>query len=343
MKKSSFFLFLFLCGFVAPDDSIFSDPKTIESKLPSGWGPCDPRSIHSYKPVQKVYVVTFAGWDEDRYQNALLLAERVRARGYIPLVYTEKDLPPEYYNDFSWAYAKPQYRGFWTWKPWMLRNLTETLLNDGDILFWMDSDRMIEDTTILGTTASAAPYDYFNVMLCNLEHRTHNDEGILAFQRCHGHIEEKFTKPEVFSIMNVSKDEYGMGEQLYAGAIGFKKKTPNTLDFLQQWQDWGNYYPITFGNDSFRNKNFTRPQNYKGHRHDQSVFSLMVRTRTKIELWPAPYFAFDSGIKKEKCLDRFQNAGYCVFFPDSRLPDNELSKACKPFTHWLNTLPAISS
>eukprot|EP00751_Fragilariopsis_kerguelensis_P001716 CAMPEP_0170814140 /NCGR_PEP_ID=MMETSP0733-20121128/37425_1 /TAXON_ID=186038 /ORGANISM="Fragilariopsis kerguelensis, Strain L26-C5" /LENGTH=76 /DNA_ID=CAMNT_0011171929 /DNA_START=70 /DNA_END=296 /DNA_ORIENTATION=- len=62
----------------------------------------------------------------------------------VPLLFTEHDLPPSYYTEFNWSYAKPEYRGFWTWKPWILRNLTETgVFRAGDVVLWMDSDRKL--------------------------------------------------------------------------------------------------------------------------------------------------------------------------------------------------------
>lgn len=161
------------------------------------------------------------------------------------LFYTEDDLPHDYYQEFARAFTKPQYRGFWTWKPWILTNLTGTaVFQPGDVVFWMDSDEQLR----LTDDNSLHPYVY--TVFCNIEHRnTQNYGGIYPFQRCFGHEEWKYTKPDVFTKLNVDPKLYQRGEQIYGGSFGFKVSVNNdTVQFLQEWLNYG-HDPLLFGND----------------------------------------------------------------------------------------------
>lgn len=293
--------------------------------FPERWGPCDPRTIESYVPRGRVWFVSFAGWNEGRKSNLRKIERDVTGRfdqRILPLLFTENDLPQSYYNEFNWSYAKPEYRGFWTWKPWILRNLTETgVFRSGDLVFWMDSDRKL-----------TSDMTYFKTAICNMEHRNDNYAGVFPFGRCHGNQESRNTKPETFERMGLNQTIWKEGEQVYAGSIGFRINK-DTLDFLTEWEQWGTI-PVMFGDDKNFPSNPPPPRIYRRHKNDQSIFSLMVRSRN-MKLWPAPYYdSRRSGINK-KCHNRFQDAGYCFFF-DNNHPIKEI---CKPLEEWMEKLP----
>ena len=305
--------------------------QTLAPHIPSAWGVCDPRVVNKYyKPAGKIWIVSFAGWDERRKQNLVLLKTELKnrtAHQLETLFYTEADLPQDYYDDFRWAFAKPDYRGFWSWKPWILRNLTETgVFHPQDLVFWIDSDeRIMPDTP------------YFETALCNMELRNNNFGGIYPFERCFNHQESRFTKPAVFQRMGLDVATYGSKEQIYAGALGFRVIEYDTLTFLSEWENWARD-PVMFGNDqdfSDNSNGTVLPQNYKQHKNDQSVFSLMVHSRNMVT-WPAPYYWYgDSGV--EQCLDNFKKAGYCFFFDRKNF---DYQKICQPFQRWLEELEA---
>jgi len=297
--------------------------------FPERWGPCDPRQIESYIPQGTVWIVTFAGWKQERVQNARAMTKSLQ--GWLgdgkvqTLLYTEHDLPSHYYERFNWSFAKPEYRGFWTWKPWILRNLTETgVFQEGDVVFWIDSDRKISSNK-----------RYFRTAICNMEHRNHNYAGVFPFRRCHHNLETRNTKPETFDRMGLNRSEWGQGEQIYAGSIGFHINH-DTLTFLKEWENWGEV-PTMFGNDQDFPSDPPPTGIYRQHKNDQSVFSLMCRTRN-MKAWPAPYYdKRRSGINGD-CHNDFQDAGYCFFFDNS----NDVSEICKPLETWMNNLPAPS-
>ena len=127
-----------------------------------------------------------------------------------------------------------------------------------------------------------------------------------------------------------------MGEQIYGGSIGFRIVPNQTLSFLKEWEEWGKV-PVMYGDDEDFPSNIPPPEDYKGHKNDQSVFSLMVRSRN-MKTWPAPYFWMgDSGV--DKCLDTFKDAGYCFFFQRSKTSNK---KMCQPFENWLATIPLLA-
>ena len=295
--------------------------------FPERWGPCDPRTIDLYRPdaSRRVWYVSFGGWSQQRktliQQTAKDLSTDPQLQGMNiqSLLYTEQDLPGSYYQNFSWAFEQKHYRGFWTWKPWILRNLTETLFRPGDMVFWVDSDRTITEDK-----------KNFKVAMCNMEHRNHNYGGVFPFHRCMRHPEWQYTKPETFVRMGLDPDVYGKGEQIYAGSMGFRINN-ETLDFLREWEDWGRV-PVMYGNDVNFPSNPPPPKRYLSHKNDQAVFSLMVRSRG-MKTWPAPYYwSGDSGMKQ--CFDRFQDAGYCFFFPS----EGNVEK-CQYLEQWIDKQP----
>jgi len=300
------------------------------------WGMCDPRTVQSnYQPSGSVWIVSFAGWNDQRKQKLQRLERNLASRQGIQLntlFYAESDLPRQYYDDFAWSFAKVEYRGFWTWKPWILRNLTQTgVFRPNDLVLWMDSDEQIR---------AFEEQSYFETALCNMEHRNDNYAGIFPFERCFNHQEQQFTKPIVFDKMGLNATLFGPGEQIYGGSLGFRVD-PDTLSFLQEWEDWGRD-PVLFGNDQdFPSSTTTAaklPKGYKQHKNDQSVFSLMVRSRN-MTTWPAPYFWMgDAGV--QQCLPRFQHAGYCFFFDHPKI---DFDKVCRPFESWLDQLPPAVS
>jgi len=301
--------------------------STFNATTPSSWGICDPQTVNStYCWPNRVFVVSFAGWNDQRKAKM----QRLRSLPHVQtLLYTEDDLPQEYYDTFAWAFEKPEYRGFWTWKPWILRNLTQHYFQTGDLVLWLDSDELFRRTD---TDDSLHPY--VQTLLCNMEHRNRdNFGGIYPFERCFGHAEYKYTKPSVLEQFNATAYAANK-EQIYAGMLGFQVG-PDTLSFLQEWQDYGKD-PVLFGNDADFPSPTDLPAGYKQHKNDQSIFSLLVR-RHNMTTWAPPYFwAGDSGV--QQCLPLYQRSGYCFV-----LERETNDVACRPFEQWLQEVPSMTT
>ena len=302
--------------------------------FPERWGPCDPRTIESYVPQGRVWFVSFAGWSEKRQTNIRKVVEQNFWPGWWhgrvrPLLFTEDDLPQSYYNEFNWSFTEREYKGFWTWKPWILRNLTETgVFEVGDVVVWMDSDRKL----LASNGNNNTNMTYFKTAVCNMEHRNDNYAGVFPFRRCSGNLESRNTKPETFARMGLDRTVFGTLEQIYAGMIGFHIHRDTTLGFLKEWEQWGRV-PVMYGDDTNFPSHPPPPRIYRRHKNDQSVFSLMVRSRG-MKAWPAPYYdPRRSGINKA-CHANFEDAGYCFFIDNHPLIPN----VCKPFEEWLETL-----
>jgi hypothetical protein len=217
------------------------------------------------------------------------------------MLFTEDDLPSEYYEEFAWAFPDSPHEttpagkgdasvaggggvaggsrrggrgggkggGYWTWKPWILWNLTappNAQVRPGDVVLWVDSDlRLWTDQP-----------QHLRTALCNMEHRNgDNVGGIFPFVRCRGHPERDYTKPGLFPMIRGGEGEaataaaVGGGpltnnatattastsvpydddrtEQVYAGVLGIHVRN-DTAAFLQEWKDWGRV-PFAFGND----------------------------------------------------------------------------------------------
>jgi hypothetical protein len=349
-----------------------SSSSSSSSSSFSRWGVCDPQTVRTtYQPLGTIVLVSFAGWKADRKTNMIKLRDdmiqifsnddddddhdhdvttttittttttptkmihkRQPKWNIKTLLYTEDDLPSEYYEEFMWAFPgmtvinhanstttdrrrhndtdrraaqpsrhyHPRRGGYWTWKPWILWNITSTkVVQEGDVVLWVDSDlRLWIDE----------PY-HFQTAICDIEHRNPtNYGGIFPFVRCRGHPESDYTKPTLFDMMNSNSrsdsysDEntirrnnhnadYNVGptttaaaaaaattvlrkddrtEQIYAGVLGIHIRN-DTLSFLQEWKEWGRI-PYAFADDKNDHDNTKSPFTDKDSSSLSSSFPL---------------------------------------------------------------------
>jgi len=151
--------------------------------------------------------------------------------------------------------------GYWLWKPYIINNIL-TKINDDDSIFYLDSSYyFIEDFTEL-----------------------YENKEIVVFSNKPNDPTHKFKhlcKMDVILKYNMQYEAFEKEiNECWAGAI-YLKKTYFTINFIQSWLKMCSIYQ-----DITDTKSITYNQYFIDHRHDQSLFTIVV---TKNNITPT-YF-----------------------------------------------------
>ena len=98
-----------------------------------------------------------------------------------------------------------------------------------------------------------------------------NSNDILTFQM--PHIERVWTKQNVAKYLNCQTDEIMNSGQIIGG-IFMMKKTDFIKDFVNYWYSTCN---LKWTIDDSPSEGELNHEDFREHRHDQSVFSLLVK------------------------------------------------------------------
>ena len=212
--------------------------------------------------MRKIVFVSFA---DTRYSSSLERLKRETENfGFTNrFFFTEKDLPSDFFKDLNPKIYRRGY-AYWTWKPYLVGKVMQTL-NEGDILVYSDGGNHWEDKAM----------KRFDEYLSYLS----LDKPILAYQQ--PYLEKDWTKMDVFRrICPDTYMEYAMTLQLWGGSfILMKSKITDKL--LADWND------IRIRDiQLFTDKKSSLPNLHGFHenRHDQSLFSLLVKQLPHVEI-----------------------------------------------------------
>lgn len=203
------------------------------------------------------------------YRSQQLLNNSAKQGGFDGIIsYTDRGRDWEFakkYNDV----ASTRGYGYWQWKPIIILDALSKL-NDGDIVGYVDSGNLLVNNL-----------DYiFNAC---------NEQGIVLFDNRDGNFEKtthknkEWTKRDCFVLMDCDSEEYYNASQV-DGAYQFYKKTPNTIKFLEEYMRFCSNDNIISDLPTITKDNLPE---FKDHRHDQSILSLMA-VKYKITLLPEP-------------------------------------------------------
>lgn len=146
--------------------------------------------------------------------------------------------------------------GFWCWKPELIYSAL-MLINKGDVLMYCDSQVVFKKS----------PQRLFDLCLEN--------NGVLLFnQKYAGHTNKPWTKRECLIRMDCDTEEFWKASQLNA-AMSVWSWTKEASDLLFEWSGLCCDYDIV----SDKNNCAQHPE-FKDHRHDQSVLSLLAKQRS---------------------------------------------------------------
>jgi hypothetical protein len=187
--------------------------------------------------------------------------------------------------------------GYWLWKPYLILK-TMNQLKDGDILFYLDCGCELE--------LSEKKYliDYIEIVK--------KDKIMGSDTKC---IEKVWNKRDLIEFLDMNKDEYLNTTQRQAGAL-IIVVCDETREFVKEWYHLAcDYHNIDDSPSILPNCN-----EFKEHRHDQSIFSLLTKkynlfSTTCIETYCIKYIRNRSGTTKlQSNLGWIPVLAYVIYF-----------------------------
>lgn len=209
----------------------------------------------------KIYFLTFG--DSVKYSGALQRCEKqAKEFGIFSDVYAADEIDLKENFSVFWEKHKDfmlsNKRGFgyWIWKSYLISELLENIPKES-VVFYMDSGCQLN---LNGMHRFKEYYEYAM------------ESGGLAFRLKHPELE--WTKSDTYYRV-FKKLGNDLDQTQCVGGINFFKNVTETVEFVKEWQKIcceDNYHYIDDSPSDMENHPI-----FKEHRHDQSIFSLLVK------------------------------------------------------------------
>ena len=215
--------------------------------------------------MSKLILVSFA---DKRYRNSLKrLEQQTRHFPFDERYFLTQDdcLTREYWRRLKpWLYRRGY--GFWSWKSSIVKDFL-CRLDDGDMLFWSDAGLFWN-----GTDEAILRFEKYIAKLSG-------DNDILVFEQ--PTIEQEWTKGDVLETLGVYNIDRICKSTQFLGGLFLIKKTDRTVELIDRLVDLCDIRKelITDKRSIVPNK-----EGFIEHRHDQSIFSVLVKTYPHVEI-----------------------------------------------------------
>lgn len=236
--------------------------------------------------MNTVYVLSFATKDFEIFRQQMQeSASRFGLQNFIS--YNEEWLQSNtFYLDNQHIFKQKKGFGFWLWKPFCINECLK-VAKDGDIIFYIDSGSLFIDN----------PKQLINIA-------KENNSGIVAFD-CRPLTNHQWTKRDAFINMGLDKKEFWYAPHVISTVCLFRKSS-FVVKFVKEWLDQcTNTNSLTDADNIFG----TNLKGFIDHRHDQSLFSLLIG-KYYIETYRNPS-AWGNYLK----LPEYRENGELVCFP----------------------------
>ena len=209
--------------------------------------------------VINAHLLSFAN---RRYRGSLSRIRReAKAMGRFASIHTvdERWLGPDYWQQHADTVRRHR-RGYglWTWKPYAIRRHLEQL-PAGDMLVYSDAG------CSLNAEGRSRLEEYFALAA---GHQT----GVLAFTLTG--LVGQWTKRATLAAFNADDPAMRAREMVAATALVFRAG-PETLDLVREWEARMRDVAVVDDSPSPQGEH---PE-FRGHRHDQSLFTLLAHER----------------------------------------------------------------
>lgn len=223
----------------------------------------------------------------------------IRFRAYLGQDVSEDDIMPlkvaHSWVEFCWIPKESPVEGFpdflepsmYGWKLWILKTVCEDVELEGELVVYTDA----------GATWIHMPTDMLQVV----------GENNVCLIRDRNQINRFWCSDEMCSEMAVTENEKETN-QIQAACIGFKAGSEKATAFFEEAYRWGSKKSCLFG-DKWLPQHAKTSQNvyvvgtgeYNGHRHDQSIMSILA-IRYQIPLLEG--LRFSTGVSLRKAYQR---------------------------------------
>ena len=246
--------------------------------------------------MQKKYFISFGGPTENWHNRVNNICAQVQQlwTEFETIAYTEKDLLNdtefwqmhkeflEYSSKYKFQTCDHTRYGFYIWKPYIIFK-TMQKMQDNDILIYADAGCTINPSGIQKLS------EFIDIL-------NNNQFGMIAFQNSFPEI--RWTKTLLFKYFNSSIEDK-ISNQYIATSV-FLKKTTHSFELVQKW------HQIASNHMYIDNNSYTpEDPNFVEHRHDQSIFSLLVKYYNKRDIKPITI----QGDKISDCLPDYPILG----------------------------------
>ena len=168
--------------------------------------------------------------------------------------YSPKDIEPDFCERNKKILSQDRGNGYWLWKPYFIKKSLQ-ILNCGDFLFYCDSGSLfIKPITPL------------------IDISLDTGQEIIVFEL--SHRERVWTKRDAFVLMNCDSPKYSESKQRLA-SFSLWRKSRFTMDFINECLRYAQDERII--TDLENQCGFPNYPEFKEHRHDQSIFSLLTK------------------------------------------------------------------
>jgi len=197
----------------------------------------------------------------------------------------------DFWKKNQFILSRPRGAGYWAWKSYIILETFKELDND-DIVMYSDAGlSVIDNLSPLFKIASGE-----------------SNNGKILFQIPDGHLIKTWTKRDTYILMEADEPKY-YNRIMVNGALSLWKKSDENIEFLKKWLRYCRDPRIITDDQNMCGK--PNLLEFKDHRHDQSVISIMA-VKNNMEVFRDP----TQWGEKEK--DQFQNSPYGQLFNHHR-------------------------
>lgn len=215
----------------------------------------DPKNDNKYKIIKR-YFINYAGGRKKYFskqnQNMMLAQKKLKFDHY--LKYNFDSIDDDFKTKNKKIFHEHKGNGYWLWKPYIILKTLEKI-DYGDLIFYTDVDiHILKDI------------DEIVGMLPDTKY------GMFAFQMAKVLSVRNWTKRDCLILMDMDDEKYYDKIQMMAG-VQLMIKNDFTINFCKEWLEYAEDHRIISDDKSELGEEFS---SFKEHRHDQSIFSLLV-------------------------------------------------------------------
>jgi hypothetical protein len=225
---------------------------------------------------RKIAFVTFGGPTINYHIRAEQICRQAYSlRNFFTKIsgFTDVDLKKDnefWENHGNFIESNTRGYGFWMWKPHLINKVLNQL-NENDILIYADAGCNFNFTK----KSIQRLHEYIQLV-------DTSNYGILSFQM-EQHAEYKYTKKQ--TLFAITNDQiHHITGQCMASVI-IMRKTTHSVEFMKEWVKYSQIYQLI--NDD---KTIDENNEFIDHRHDQSIYSLLVKKMGAVIIPDETYF-----------------------------------------------------
>ncbi|MBT8544372.1 hypothetical protein G6730_05220 [Polynucleobacter paneuropaeus] len=197
--------------------------------------------------------------------NSKVLVDRfsvqAKACSFIDQLHVVSDPDQELYQNFHqefWEFiqSNPRGYGYWLWKPFIVLHYLKKI-PDNDVLLYCD----------IGCELSPLADKVFSRYLDEL-----NRQNFLAFSTFTKNSERSWSKAELIKLLSPKCSD--LDSEQVAATFFLIKKTPRMIQFVEEWLRISTLENFSYLTDKLQ---IDQSPAFIEHRHDQSIFSLLVK------------------------------------------------------------------